>query len=127
VNGQVKLSGAFAGVKAETTNGAVRGEGLGGNVVATVTNGEIKIRMASLGNDGVSLETTNGAIDLALPSGVKATLSARCVNGGIKVSDIPFEKSGEASRRKLDGTINGGGAALRLETVNGSIRVGGAT
>jgi len=127
VNGQLRLNGAFAGLKVETTNGSVNGEGLGNTVVATTTNGEIKVRMASLGGDGVTLETTNGGIDVKLPADAKATLSARCVNGGIKVADIPFEKSGEGSRRKLDGAINGGGAALRLETVNGSIRVGGAT
>jgi len=125
VNGRVQVNGAFAGVKAETTNGGVYGEGLGSSVVASATNGEIKLKMASLGGDGVSLETTNGSIDLKLPADAKGTLSARCVNGGIKVTDLPFEKSGEGSRRKLDGTINGGGAALRLETVNGSIRVGG--
>jgi hypothetical protein len=54
-------------------------------------------------------------------------MSARCVNGGIAVNDLPFEKSGEGSRRKLDGTINGGGPAVRLETVNGRIRVGRTT
>ena len=127
VNGHVRVNGVFAGLKAETTNGAVHGEGLGNTVVATTTNGEIKIRMASMGGEGVALETTNGGIDLKLPAGAKATLAARCVNGSIKVADIPFEKSGEGSRRKLDGTINGGGAAVKLETVNGSIRVGGAT
>jgi DUF4097 and DUF4098 domain-containing protein YvlB len=127
VNGHVKVNGVFAGLRAETTNGAVHGEGLGNTVVATTTNGEIKIRMASIGGDGITLETTNGGIDLKLPAGAKATLAARCVNGGIKVADIPFEKSGEGSRRKLDGAINGGGAAVKLETVNGSIRVGGAT
>jgi hypothetical protein len=127
VNGRVKVNGVFAGLKAETTNGAVHGEGLGNTVVATTTNGEIKIRMASMGGDGVSLETTNGSVDLTLPADAKATLSARCVNGGIKIADIPFERSGEGSRRKLDGAINGGGAAVKLETVNGSIRVGGAT
>jgi len=127
VNGQVTVSGVFAGLKAETTNGSVHGEGLGNTVVATTTNGEIKIQMASMGGDGVSLETTNGSIDLKLPANVKATLAARCVNGGISVTDIPFEKSGEGSRRKLDGTINGGGPALNLETVNGRIRVGGTT
>jgi DUF4097 and DUF4098 domain-containing protein YvlB len=83
--------------------------------------------MASMGGDGVTLETTNGGIDFRLPADAKATLSARCVNGAIRVNDIPFEKSGEGSRRKLDGTINGGGAAVRLETVNGGIRVGGVT
>jgi DUF4097 and DUF4098 domain-containing protein YvlB len=60
----VKVNGAFAGVKAEITNGSVRGEGLANTVVATTTNGEIKIRMASMGGDGVSLETTNGSIEL---------------------------------------------------------------
>ena len=125
VNGRVQVNGAFAGVKAEATNGSVHGEGLGNSVVASTTNGEITLKMASLGGDGVSLETTNGSIDLKLPGDAKGTLSARCVNGGIKVTDLPFEKSGEGSRRKLDGTINGGGAAVRLETVNGSIRVGG--
>ena len=127
VNGRVKVTGVFAGLKAETTNGSVSGDALGNTVVATTTNGEIKVRMASMGGDGVTLETTNGGIDLKLPADAKATLSARCVNGGIRVADIPFEKSGEGSRRKLDGTINGGGAAVRLETVNGGIRVGGAT
>jgi DUF4097 and DUF4098 domain-containing protein YvlB len=127
VNGHVRVNGVFAGLRAETTNGAVHGEGLGNTVVATTTNGEIKIRMASIGGEGVALETTNGGIELKLPADAKATLSARCVNGGIKVADIPFEKSGEGSRRKLDGTVNGGGAAVRLETVNGSIRVGGVT
>ena len=127
VNGHVHLNGAFAGVKAETTNGGIDGDRLGGSLEASTTNGEIKVKMASVGGDGVSLETTNGSIDVRLPDGVKATLSARCVNGAIKVADLPFEKSGEGSRRKLDGTINGGGAALRLETVNGSIRVGGST
>jgi len=126
-NGHVRVNGVLAGLKAETTNGAVHGEGLGNTVVATTTNGEIKIRMASMGGDGIALETTNGGIDLKLPADAKATLSARCVNGGIRVADIPFEKSGEGSRRKLDGAINGGGAAVRLETVNGSIRIGGAT
>jgi len=125
VNGTVRVSGVFAGLKAETTNGSVHGEGLGNTVVATSTNGEVKVRMASMGGDGVALETTNGTIDLKLPADAKATLSARCVNGGIRVTDLPFEKSGEGSRRKLDGTINGGGPAVRLETVNGSIRVGG--
>jgi DUF4097 and DUF4098 domain-containing protein YvlB len=127
VNGRVQVDGAFAAVKAENTNGGVYGTGLGNTVVATTTNGEIRLAMASLGGDGVALETTNGSIDLKLPAGAKATLSARCVNGAIKVSDLPFEKSGEGSRRKLDGAINGGGAAIRLETVNGSIRVGGTT
>jgi len=124
VNGQIRVNGAFAAVKAETTNGSVHGQGLANSVVASTTNGEIKVQMASTGGEGIALETINGSIDLRLPGDAKATVSARCVNGGITVTDLPFEKSGEGSRRKLDGAINGGGPAVRLETVNGRIRVG---
>jgi len=127
VNGQVTVAGVLGGVKAETTNGSVVGRGLGNAVIAGTTNGEIKIQMAALGGDGISLETTNGTIELKLPEDAKATVSARCVNGGISVSDLAFEKVGEGTRRKLDGKINGGGSAVKLETVNGSIRVGKVT
>ncbi len=124
VNGGITVQGALAALNAETTNGSVTGHGLGDSVLATTTNGGIKIEMARVGGDGLSLETTNGSIEVKLPGAAKATVSARCVNGGISVSDLPFEKTGEGSRRKLDGKVNGGGPAMKLETVNGSIRVG---
>ena len=65
VNGHVKVNGVLGGLKAEITNGAVHGEGLGNTVVATTTNGEISIRMAAMGGDGVTLETTNGGVRLS--------------------------------------------------------------
>ncbi len=126
VNGSITVNGAAAALKAESTNGSIDGTDLSGDVKAETTNGSIKIRMAALGDGGVALETTNGSVDLRLPGDAKATLSARSVNGGISVADLPFERTGEAGRRKLDGAINGGGAPLRLETVNGRIRVGRA-
>lgn len=126
VNGTIHLSGVQAAVKAETTNGNIDGKDLSASVEAGTTNGSIKLQMTGLGGDGVKAETTNGSINLKLPEAVKATVSARCVNGGIAVSDLVFERIGEGSRRKLDGKINGGGAAVSLETVNGSIRVGRA-
>jgi hypothetical protein len=127
VNGGIHLSGVQAAVKAETTNGSIEGSGLGGTVVADTTNGSIKLSLAGLGADGIRAETTNGTIEVALPEAAKATVSARCVNGGVSVSDLAFEKVGEGTRRKLDGRINGGGAPVKLETVNGSIRVGRAS
>jgi DUF4097 and DUF4098 domain-containing protein YvlB len=124
VNGQVTVTGILGNVTAETMNGNVVGRGLGNAIVAATTNGDIKVQMAKVGGDGISLETTNGTIELKLPEDAKATVSARCVNGGIRISDLAFEKVGEGTRRKLDGTINGGGSAVKLETVNGGIRVG---
>lgn len=123
VNGAIEIAGMKASVRAETTNGGVKGRGLTGSVEASTTNGGLDVQVAAIGPDGVRLETTNGGIDLKLPADAKATLAARCVNGGITVSDLPFEKDSESSRRRVDGKINGGGATLRLETVNGGVRV----
>jgi DUF4097 and DUF4098 domain-containing protein YvlB len=123
VNGSVNLTGVQASVKAETTNGSIEGSGLGGDIVADTTNGSVKLSVVGLGENGIRAETTNGSIELKLSEAVKATVSARCVNGGISVSDLTFEKTGEGNRRKLDGKLNGGGAPVSLETVNGSIRV----
>jgi len=123
VNGIIDITGVKAGVKAETTNGGVKGRDLAGAVNASTTNGSLDIQMASVGPDGVKLDTTNGGIELTLPADAKATLNARCVNGGIAVSDLPFEKDADSSRRKVDGKINGGGPVLSLETVNGGVHV----
>lgn len=124
VNGTIHLTGVRSAVRAETTNGNIEGSGLGSAVVADTTNGSIKLSLAGLEGDGIRAETTNGSIELKLPEALKATVSARCVNGGISVKDLAFEKTGEGTRRKLDGRINGGGPPLNLETVNGSIRIG---
>ena len=124
VNGVIDVTGMMASVRAETTNGGVKGRLLGSSVEASTTNGGLDIQMALLGPEGVRLETTNGGIDLKLPADAKATLSARCVNGGVRVTDLPFDKDADSSSRRVTGTINGGGVPLKLETVNGGVRVG---
>ncbi len=124
VNGGINVVGVEGGVQADTTNGGVQGRLLSNSVRATTTNGGIKLQLSSLGGDGVELETTNGGIELQLPENAKATLAVRCVNGGISVNGLDLEKTGESSRRRLDGRINGGGTPVRAETVNGGIRIG---
>ena len=120
VNGAVQLQDLDGEVTASTTNGGVQGRGLSGSVKANTTNGGLVIEMASVTGD-IQLETTNGGIRLQLPQDVKATLDASCVNGGISVSDLTVQ--GEQSRRRVAGTINGGGPRVAVETVNGGIRI----
>ena len=73
--------------------------------------------------DGVKLECTNGGIKLRLPSDAKATISARITNGGIETSGLTLDATGEQSRRRLDGRLNGGGPRIDLEGTNGGIRI----
>lgn len=123
VNGGVRLENLDGPVVASTTNGSVRGTGLRGGVKVSTTNGGIQIAMARVTSD-IEVETTNGGVRLQLPADVRASLEARTVNGGIGVSNLPYE--GEQSRRRWSGTINGGGPRVSAETTNGSIRISAA-
>ena len=122
-NGGVRLENIEGEIVASTTNGGVRGKGLRGAVKAGTTNGGVDIDMAAV-TGAINLETTNGGIQLRLPSDAKANLEARCVNGGIGVSDGwgSLEEK-EKSRRRFSGTLNGGGPLVSVETTNGGVRI----
>jgi hypothetical protein len=121
-NGRITLAGLAGRVVADTTNGGVSGRDLRGPLEATTTNGGIDVDLAAVAADGVALETTNGGIRLAVPADARADISASVTNGGIDTGPLPIEKV-EASRRRLEGRLNGGGPAIRLETTNGGIRL----
>ena len=121
-NGEIRLDGLSAKVTASTTNGGVNGRALSGPVSVEVTNGGVQLDLAAVGGD-VHISTTNGGVRLSLPVGLKATLDATCVNGGIDVDEGLMLQESEESPRRLAGTFNGGGPKISLATVNGGIRI----
>jgi hypothetical protein len=123
INGGVEVSGLEGRVVAEATNGGVRGRDLAGSVEASTTNGGVEIDLAQVSEAGVKLETTNGGIKLRLPADAKASITARIVNGGIDTEGLSIQSSGEASKRRLDGNLNGGGPRIQLEGTNGGIQI----
>jgi DUF4097 and DUF4098 domain-containing protein YvlB len=124
-NGAIKLDRLKGDITAETTNGAITGTGLSGRVKAGTTNGGIDMDLDAVGQGGVSLETTNGGVHLTIPRSTAADISARLANGSIRTADLDVQSRGETSRRRLDGTINGGGERIDVETTNGSITIRG--
>jgi len=122
VNGGIDADGLAGDVEAHTVNGGVR-VGTSGAVQAETVNGSITASVGqSDGTEPLSFKTVNGSIALDLPAGAGAELRASTVNGDIQ-SDFPVAGQGRVSRRRLAGTIGGGGRELSLETVNGSIRI----
>ena len=109
VNGGIELSGLKGRVNAETTNGGIKAHEVSGYIDASTTNGGVEVELAQLSESGVKLGCTNGGIELRLPASSKATISARITNGGIDTSGLELETTGEKSRRRLDGRLNGGG------------------
>jgi hypothetical protein len=125
VNGGIELTGMNGQINAETTNGGIRARNVGGPIDATTTNGGVEVELTEVKEPGVKLECTNGGIKLRLPSDAKATLSASITNGGIEVlQGMTLERTSEASRRRLEARLNGGGPAIRLSGTNGGIHIG---
>ena len=125
VNGGVRLDGLNGDIRARSTNGGVTGQALRPtSLEAGVTNGGVKIELAVAPESGTfALESVNGGVELSLPGDSKADVTARCVNGGINVSGLDLQLSGEQSRRRLDGQLNGGGARVSLSTTNGGVKL----
>jgi hypothetical protein len=126
VNGGVRVENLEGQVAASTTNGGVRGRGLRGAVKAGTTNGGVDIAMAAVTGD-IDIETTNGGIQLRLPENAKATVEARCVNGGIRVDEALSVQTVEKTRRLFRGSLNGGGSRVSVDTTNGGIRIAAAS
>ncbi len=102
-----------------TSNGAIHVWRVTGAMRLTSSNGAIVIRNA--GTAEIHAHTSNGAIELGVPSGLNANLSARTSNGQI-TADVEVVAN-RVGANLLEGKIGSGGPAIDLETSNGSICV----
>ena len=125
VNGGIEITGLTGRITAETTNGGVTTRDVGGQLDASTTNGGLDIDLSRVPEGGVKLEFTNGGLKMRMPRDAKATISASITNGGISAGDLPIETTGESSRRRLEGRLNGGGGRIQIEGTNGGITLSG--
>jgi DUF4097 and DUF4098 domain-containing protein YvlB len=123
-NGDLGVDGLSGFLRAATTNGEVTASALEQGADVQTTNGDVRLEFAKLGDAGVECATTNGQISLTLPRDAKARVSASVSNGDISTSGLDVATS-EKSRRKLEGTVGGGGPMVRLKTTNGVIDMRG--
>jgi hypothetical protein len=122
VNGEVEAEGLSADVNASTVNGSIR-VSTSGLVSAKTVNGSITAAIGRADwSDDLEFKTVNGGIDLRLPASLSTTVEAETLNGDIQ-TDFPLTVTGRYSKRRLSGTIGGGGRELRLKTVNGSVQI----
>jgi hypothetical protein len=67
-NGDVRVTGAGGALHVKATNGTIRGTGLRGATTVTTTNGTTDLDFAKMPDGDIQCETTNGKIDVAVPS-----------------------------------------------------------
>jgi hypothetical protein len=122
-NGAIRISGVEGEIDFQTTNGAVSLANLGGQVKGRTTNGAVRVTLdgPTWSGPGMDVETTNGAVQVAVPDGYSAHLQASTVNGRTRV-DFPVTMQGRLDRG-LDITLGSGGPTIKVTTRNGGVHI----
>jgi DUF4097 and DUF4098 domain-containing protein YvlB len=122
-NGNIDVTNVEGQARLRSTNGSVEANRIRGGVDGYTVNGNVHVQLAQVtGNRSMKLKTTNGSLQLRLPSDIQVDLEASTVNGSIS-TEFPVTATGRLTSRSLRGSLNGGGPLIDLHTVNGSIRI----
>lgn len=133
-NGGISLFNLDGNAEFATTNGGVNLSTVSGSVRGRTANGGVNVSLTgtSWKGSGLDVQTTNGGVNLTLPENYAANIETGTVNGGYK-SDIPAlnitteDVKGDgwtrSRSRRINTSLNGGGATIRVVTTNGGIKI----
>ena len=125
-NGTLSVATLDGFAHCETTNGDIKFRDVSGEVLAETTNGTIEasnLRARNLDGwgEGISLETTNGSIEVELGK-ASGEIQASNSNGSLDVKPAGAQVI-EASKHSARVKVPGRSQKITLSTTNGSIRV----
>lgn len=122
VNAAITVRGVQGYVDLDSVNGSIDADGLTAGGRFDTVNGSIRATFTKVSpGDRIVLDTVNGSCTATLPTNAAFSLKADSVNGAISC-DFPIT-IGKAGRRHLNGAVNGGGAEIVLDSVNGGLAV----
>ena len=128
--GSIRVAAARGGVRCESGAGPIVLKGIGGPIRAVTSAGSIQAELLPSGRAlfDSDIQTWQGDVTLALPESVALTLRAIVENsqGNRIKSDFPlhiFREAEDAGRpvEIAEGTIGGGGALVKIRTLDGNI------
>lgn len=144
-NGAIELRDVTGDADLHTSNGGIRAEQHKGAATAETSNGSVRLNLVSVpegkairaesSNGGIEInlprgstndvhaDTSNGGITVRLPGDARATVKAHTSNAKVTTDFDVATTFTSKSKNRLDGTINGGGPVLTLESSNGGIRI----
>ena len=126
----ITISNMDGDLEIRTNNAAIDLNNVTGPVVANTINGPVTITYSSLSQEKpTAISTINGPIDITLPTTAKANLKLRSIGGemytdfdlGLKTTKDGMSKVGGG--HNIDGTTNGGGIEMKLNTINSNIYI----
>ena len=123
-NGKVSIGDMEGAVRVSGVNGRVEmGRATGGAEVSGV-NGGVIVTVLELGAKALKVSGVNGSVELRLGGNLNADLNANGVNGSLTV-EAPNVEVQEQKRSKLRARVGTGGAEIKVNGVNGGVRIVG--
>ena len=106
-------------VRARTSNGPIDVLRVSGVQVAETTNGDVKVDLAGIREEGASIKTANGSIEAFLGCGLNANIEVKTPSGEwschtTMIIDV-------SSTTHMQGKLGVGGSLIYIETSNGDI------
>lgn len=124
-NGGISIRDVSGEIRFDAVNGGVNLTRLAGDVKGSTKNGGLKVDLDGPRWDGSQLDvrTTNGGVNLSIPTNYSARLETSTVNGGMNV-DYPVTVSGRLRLDKeLSVNLGSGGSLIRVATTNGGVSI----
>jgi hypothetical protein len=120
-NGNLEARDLHARLRGGTANGRIVLENVDGQVKVETTNGFIRARNLDGWGEGISLESTNGAIDLELGR-ASGEIQAETANGSIRIK-VAGGQVLENGKHRVRVRVPGRSQRIALASTNGSIQV----
>ena len=111
---------ASGSVRAQTGSGNIHLRNVSGGVEAGAGSGDVQVQ-GTMASDW-RIHTGSGEVEVKLPSNAKFNINARSSSGNVEVNH-PVTMQGTLKRNHVEGTVNGGGTLLDINTGSGTIRV----
>jgi DUF4097 and DUF4098 domain-containing protein YvlB len=125
-NGGISIADIRGNIQFDALNGGVNLKNLAGDVEGTTKNGGLNITLAGNRWDGAKLDarTTNGGVNLSMPSSYNAHFETATVNGHLNANfDMTVHGNLSELSKKMSTDIGAGGPTIHVETINGGVNV----
>lgn len=119
--GSINIGHVKGSVDAITSGGGIHIEEANGAIDARTSGGSITAYLSEQPKEDSQLKTSAGTVTVYLAKDLALDIKARTSMGTVK-TDFPINGKTK-SKRRLDGSINGGGPELYLSTSAGSVRI----
>ncbi|MGI9108193.1 MAG: hypothetical protein ACR2G4_18345 [Pyrinomonadaceae bacterium] len=124
INGKVSIGEMQGTVQVSGINGRVEIAGATGAAEVNGVNGGVSLTIRRMSDGRVRVNGINGVVELRLGNEVNADLNINGLNGSVAV-DAPNVEVQEQKRSKMQARIGTGGAEIKVNGINGGVRLVG--